>query len=470
MSEARVESRESRPEPPPSSPRRNARYARFPRAAREIALAGLAGSAVLLAGILFAPACATAPPPVSRRDQFPLDPREELLGPFAEETLRGCAALADGNASAAEAAFAAARSGGVRRLAAEIGWIEAVVLQGRPAEALPVCQELLVAGDPTLPLLVACGETHFQAEDAIGAFALYRRAVARAPDRPGMNRRAGELRLAARDQWLARARAAASAKDWARSRSAIEEAIALSPESSALRAAAGDIESEAGEKAAGLRRYRESMEIEPRNMAVLEKTATLALELGEHALAVSAFERLARSDPRFAGRAADARLAFRVANWPPAERDAARSSRLTRAAAAELVWWMVPEVREMRAVAGPIASDAVSRRDSRAITRAVALGLLEVDYETHRVSPDAHLSPAAAAKMLVRLLAILKPPPGVVACLQKTVPSVLTGAEAFRLSQACGLISERDGPAVGGAAFLRALDRARSAVDGEGAR
>jgi tetratricopeptide (TPR) repeat protein len=438
---------------------------------RSEVLTGLALRAAFLAGTLLAAACATAPPhPVVHRDQFPLDPREELSGPFAEETLRGCAALAAGDAPAAEAAFRAARSGGAPRFAAEIGWIEAVVLQGRPLETLPSCEKLLGAGDPTLPLLVACGEAHFLAGDAIQGLALYRRAMARVPDRPGVGRRAEELRLAAREQWLARSRAAASAKEWAHGRSAIAEAIALSPESSALRAVAGDIEAEAGEKPAALRRYREAMEMEPRNLAVLEKTAILALELGEHALAVSTFERLARSDPRFAPRAADARFAFRVANWPHAEREAARASKLTRAAAAELVWWMVPEVREARVGGGAIASDAVSRRDSRSITRAVALGLLEVDQETHRVSPDARLSLPAAAKMLVRLFAILKPPSGEVPCLHKPVPGPLSNAEAIRLAEACGLISERDGPSVSGPAFLRALDRARSAVEGELAR
>jgi tetratricopeptide (TPR) repeat protein len=438
---------------------------------RSKALTGFAVRAGLLAWTLLAAACATAPTnPVSRRDQFPLDPREELLGPFSEGTLRGCAALGAGDAPAAETAFAAARLGGAPRLAAEIGWIEAVVLQGRAAETFRSCERLLGAGDPTLPLLVACGEAHFRAGDAVQGLVLYRRALARVPDRPGVGRRAEELRLAAREQWLARAQAAASAKEWARSRSAIAEAIAISPESSALRAAAGDIEAQAGEKAAALRRYREAMEMEPRNLSVLEKTATLALELGEHALAVSAFERLAGSDPHFAPRAAEARFAFRVANWPPAEREAARASKLTRAAAAELVWWMVPEVREARVGAGAIASDAVSRRDSRSITRAVALGLLEVDHETHRVSPDAHLSLPAAAKMLVRLFPILNPPSGEVPCLQKVVPGILSNAEAVRLAQACDLISERDGPAVSGPAFLRALDRARAVVEGETAR
>jgi hypothetical protein len=72
--------------------------------------------------------------------------------------------------------------------------------------------------------------------------------------------------------------------------------------------------------------------------------------------------------------------------------------------------------------------------------------------------------------MLVRLLAILKPPPGEVPCLGKTVPATLSGAEAIRLAQGCGLVAEKDAPGIGGPAFLRALDRARALVEGESAR
>ena len=389
------------------------------------------------------------------------------MGPFASETVRGCEALARGDARAAEASFAAARSEGSQQLAAEIGWIEAVVLQGRSEAGLAACEKQLAAGDPTAPLLVACGEARARAGDAVEGHALYRRALARAGDRPGLDARTEELRLAARDELAARARASAAKKEWGAGRAAIARAIALAPESSPLRAEAGDIEAETGDKSAALRRYREAMEIEPRNTAVLEKTGALALALGDHALAVTVFERLARADPRFADRAEDARLAFRVANWPPAEREAARAARLTRAQAAELVWWMVPEVRETRGTAGVIASDAVSRRDSRPLTRAAALGLLEVDQETHRVSPDSHLSLPAAAKLLVRLVAILKPPSAGVPCLPGPARGALSNSEALRLAQGCGLISGREGGNVGGAVFLRGLDRARSVAGGE---
>ena len=76
----------------------------------------------------------------------------------------------------------------------------------------------------------------------------------------------------------------------------------------------------------------------------------------------------------------------------------------------------------------------------------------------------------AAAKLLVRLFAILKPPSGNVPCLPKAVPAFLSNAEAVRLAQGCGLISDREGPGVSGPAFLRALDRERAIVEGGGSR
>ncbi len=414
-----------------------------------------------LIALLFLEGCASAPRKVSRRDQFPLDPREELTGPFSEGVERGWRALLKGDAERAERAFETASSE-APQMAAAIGRIEAMVLAGRSKAALAACKDLLPVGEPTIALLVACGEASAVAGGALEAYQLYRQALARTMDRPGLKLRAEKLRIAASDWLLASARASAEQKRWKTARAEILRAIDLAPERAALRETAGDIEDSAGDRERALRRYREALEIDPKNLRVQEKVGALAIDLHELALAVSVYDELARTDARFKPQAAEARLAFRVANWPAPEREAAGSSRLSRAGAASLVWWMFPEVREAHVSAGVIASDAVSRRDSRALARALSLGLLDADRETHRANPDAPLGLAAASKLLLRLLAIVKPRGDDLPCPAHPPRSPRSSGEFIQLAQACGLLAEFETSVISGPAFTRALDRIRA--------
>lgn len=189
--------------------------------------------------------------------------------------------------------------------------------------------------------------------------------------------------------------------------------------------------------------------------------------MGEVSVAVSVFDSLAKQDPAFLPRAEEARLAFRVANWPSEERGAARAPRLTRAAAATLVWWMYPEIRDARVEKGVIASDALSRRDSRALLRAATLGLLDVDRETHRLNPDARLTNAAAARLLLRLLLVVTPANREIPCLgeSRRVPRAASGA--LSAAQDCGLLAESDISGVSGPLFTRALDHVRALASSE---
>ena len=403
--------------------------------------------------------CATTPSRPTRRDEFPLDPREELSGPFAEGVDQGTAALLAGDSKRALEIFARAREG-EHRLAAEVGWIEAAVLAGRARDAVPVCEEVLARGEPTVSLLVGCGEARAGAGDAAGGFDLYRRAVARTSGRPGIEKRAEDLKDRARAELVARAREQAAVKDFEKARGEIARAIALAPRSAEVRIVAGEIEASAGDSDAAIQKYREALELSPRDSGLRQKIAEMALESRDFGLAVSLYDELARSDPQFRPKADEARLAFRVANWPAPERDAARAERLTRAAAASLVWWMFPEVREARVSSGVIASDVVGRRDSRALARALSLGLLEADRETHRANPDALLGRFAAARLSLRLLLILRSSGGEVPCLEGgRVPR--SGAEAVRVAESCGIL-ESEGSAVTGPEFTRALDRVRA--------
>ena len=416
--------------------------------------------AFLLSGSLVLAFCSSTAP-IGSSDRFPLDPRDGLTGPFPSGVEKGWKALLEGDASRAQAAFEAARAE-KPRLAADIGRVEAIVLEGRPKAAVPLCEELLPTGDPTRTLLVACGEARARSGDPVGGYGLYRRALARAADQPGLKARAEELRTAARDQLLGEARAAVGAKKWKEARSEIARALEIAPESPAVHAAAGDVEKAAGEKEKAFRRYREAVDLGGKDPEFAEKAADLALDLGDLAVAASIFDELAKENPRFAPRAEEARLAFRVANWPAPEREAARAQRLTRAGAATLVWWMYPEIREARVASGVIASDAVSRKDSRAVTRSVALGLLDVDRETHRVNPDAHLTAVAAARLLLRLLVVVTPVNRDVPCLPESRRPPRAAAEAIEAARSCDLLPETESSGVSGPVFTRALDRVRA--------
>jgi tetratricopeptide (TPR) repeat protein len=400
-----------------------------------------------------------------RTEKFPLDPREELEGPFPDGVESGWAALVRGDAVTAEREFSRARAGQPNR-AAEIGLIESRLLQGHTAEALAGCSEALAGPNPTVPLLVACGEAGARAGQVFEAHELYARAAARAKSRSAIRERASELKAEAVQALRAAASAGAKDQNFPDARGRIDRAIEIDPGDAGLHALAGEIELSAGNRDRAFERYREAYRLDPKDAKVQEKLAELAIEK-DPALAVSVLDLLARHDPRYRERAAEARLAFRASNWPAPERDAARSERLTRAGAATLVWWMFPEIREARVTTSVIASDAVSRRDTRAVLRAVSLGLLDVDRGTHRARPDAGLTRRTAARMLLRLLRIVNPGAHP-RCLDGSSESGRSGVEAVRASVQCGLLEESDSSAVPGREFTRGLDRVRIMATGKG--
>jgi hypothetical protein len=233
-------------------------------------------------------------------------------------------------------------------------------------------------------------------------------------------------------------------------------------------ARAAEVECAAGEKERALQYDREALALGGLGLEDRERAGRLALEVGDDALAVSVFDSLAAEDSRFAEQAAQGRLAFRISNWPEAERQAARAGRITRSGAADLVWWMFPEVRETHATGSAVASDVLERRNSRPMIRAVSLGLLDVDPETHRARPDAPLHRAAAAQLMLRLAGLLQGPEAGPACLRGSPGPWRGGSDAIRLAVRCGLLSESGGPQVSGPELTRGLDRLRSLLPGEG--
>ena len=424
--------------------------------------AGRFGAALLFAAA--ASRCASSSSTASR-DAFPLDPREGLPGPFDDAIGEGWKSLLAGDTARASADFArASRTDGSAR-AAKIGGIEALVRAGKSAEALPECAGALDDPGSTLPLLVACGEAEARAGSAVTAYALYARAAADAgASRPGLAARAQKLQPAATEALLADAGRDAAQGRYEAARAKVARAIAWNPRSGPALARAAEVECAAGDKERALQYDREALTFGGLDVAAREAAGRLALEVGDDALAVSVFEALAAENPLFDDAAAEARLAFRISNWPDAERQAARARRLTRSAAADLVWWMFPEVREARVSGSAVAADVLERRDSRPMIRAVSLGLLDVDPDTHRARPDATLSRAAAAQLLLRLAGLLSGPGAGLACLAGSPGPWRGGADAIRLAARCGLLSESGGPSVSGPEFMRGLDRLRSSL------
>lgn len=435
--------------------------ARQTRRAPRIALAGAALAALLSHGCASAPA---APP----RDHFPLDPREGLTGPFDASVEDGWRALLAGDAARAGKEFARAAPGPSARAGA-IGQVEALVAGGRSSEALALCESALAKPDATLPLYVGCGEAQARAGSAVEAYELYARAASLAPGRPGLAARAQKLLAEATDATLAQADRDAALGRFEAARSGVARAIAWNPRSAAVLVRAAGVECAAGEKERALQYDREAIALGGLDADTRASAGRLALEVGDDAMAVSVFDALAAEDPRFAEQAAEARLAFRISNWPEAERQAARARRLTRAGAASLVWWMFPEVRDARVSGSVVATDVLERRDSRPMMRAVALGLLDVDADTHRARPDAPLGRAAAAQLLLRLAGVLRGADAGPACLRGSPGPWRGAADAIRLAAACGLLSESGGSYVSGPELTRALDRLRSLLQaGEG--
>ena len=431
------------------------------RRAPRIALAGAALAAFLARG------CASAPP-AAPRDHFPLDPREGLTGPFDAAVEEGWNALLAGDSARAGKEFARAGSGPSARAGA-IGRIEALVAGGRSSEALELCQAALPAPDPTLALEVGCGEAEARAGSPVEAYELYARAAARAPERPGLAVRAKKLLAEATDATLAQADRDAGLGRFDAARAGVARAIAWNPHSAEVLVRAAGVECAAGEKERALQYDREALALGGLDAEARASAGRLALEVGDDAMAVSVFDALAAEEPRFAEQAAEARLAFRISNWPEAERQAARARRLTRAGAASLVWWMFPEVRDARVSGSAVATDVLERRDSRPMMKAVALGLIDVDTDTHRARPDAPLGRAAAAQLLLRLAGLLRGADAGPACLRGSPGPWRGASDAIRLAAGCGLLSESGGSFVSGPELTRALDRLRSLLQtGEG--
>jgi hypothetical protein len=141
--------------------------------------------------------------------------------------------------------------------------------------------------------------------------------------------------------------------------------------------------------------------------ALLERRADLELEMGDPGAGLKIVQDLAErhpEEPRLAEKLRLAKFRWRLSLLPADVRETADKPELSRADLAVLVYWLVPEVRYAKATAGRIATDILDHPHRDEIAHVVNLGLMDVDPNLHRFSPEAPLRRGVALRALGRLL------------------------------------------------------------------
>lgn len=191
---------------------------------------------------------------------------------------------------------------------------------------------------------------------------------------------------------------------------------------------------------------------EPTDAEWTEVVADLAMKTRRFSEAVALFDELAAREPSFRSRAEQARLEFEIQNLPDHAQKAARSSRLTRAQFAVLLWGLVPEIREL---SGPqvteVAVDVVDRTDRAQLLRAVSLGFFSVSKETHRMGAELPVTRAELAALLKRLASLLASGP---------LPECLAAESPASSLVGCGILTESASRLVNGREAVRAIQKA----------
>ena len=131
---------------------------------------------------------------------------------------------------------------------------------------------------------------------------------------------------------------------------------------------------------------------------VQESLAEIEVGRGQYEQAIQRYERLAKRerDPRYANRLNELKQRWNEENMPPQFRKAIESEVATRADLAVLLYWKLASIRFAQNLgAPPIATDVENATGREEIVRAIALGILQVDPVTRRVSPNAPVTASA---------------------------------------------------------------------------
>lgn len=180
--------------------------------------------------------------------------------------------------------------------------------------------------------------------------------------------------------------------------------------------------------------------------SLLERRADLELEVGDPGAGLKIIQELADrhpGDPRLAEKLREAKYRWRLSLLPPDVRELGDKPELSRADLAVLIYWLVPQVRVAKAVAGRIATDILDQPHRDEIVHVLNLGLMDVDVNLHRFSPASPMRRGVALRTLGRLLTAFGDQVG---CVEAAGGQA---AGPCRLATECGLIAAEDACAAG---------------------
>jgi len=420
-------------------------------------------AAALLAG------CASAPPPVGPPDpgatfafRNPAPPPGNGTAVPAEESriARGLADLKSGRFTEARRIFQAGAAG-PWSLSFRLGLAYVDLASNRWGPARSELDAILVLSPDWFPAV----EAHADLDAAEGrlrqALAAYRELASSDPSDPRISGRLGAVRSSLLGSLGNEVETDLAKGDAASARRAALAAVDVDPALpngyvlvSRVAEAVGNLE-DAWVAAARARA------LDPADEALTRAAAGLAMKTHRYADAVALYGDLVTSDPTSVELLAEASFQFQVQNLPDAARQAALSPRLTRAQLAVLLWWLVPEVREERALpGGEVAVDAVDRPDSQSVVRCIALGFFVVTPDTHRVGVDQPVTRAEMAACLRRVALLASAGAPIGGCLGEERPSPASLAE-------CGILWSPSARTITGREAVRALEEAgRAAREG----
>ncbi len=146
---------------------------------------------------------------------------------------------------------------------------------------------------------------------------------------------------------------------------------------------------------------------QPGDRGLLERRAELEMTVGDPGAGLKLIQGLADrrpGDPEVQEKLRVAKFRWRLSLLPADVRALAQKPELSRADLTVLLYWLVPEVRYAKAAAGRIATDILDHPHREEIAHVVNLGLMDVDANLHRFSPEATVRRGVALRSLGRLL------------------------------------------------------------------